>query len=593
MTIGKTRHKLIALSGDAFANEVEALMGVLSERVAQSRRLGLLDRQGIDVFVYRNADHSVEIAIQCKGYERPFESDQVPALLNEIEKFAQKGPNVEEYWLTINRPITDRDDRNQIETALADLKHSGKCQNARLLDLDQLTQFLLEQAKERIIGWVNAFRDKSIAAFRESMGVVDYISAVPFEREKRSGTDPSQHMLAELREFRETVDPSNTGPYRNSPRILLTASFGFGKTSTLQEVAKSWMESGGVALYLPAALLPPGAFTHTAGALESFLEVLLPDDEVPNAIATLFIRESWKKLIRRSDKWLLLIDAIDESEFWSEHDRLSALWAAVWQLGIPAVVSVRDEVYRSRPVEFNYTSGQRKGEAFFSQISLLEWNKSQILQFLRQFETEQEEAPSAGFMRLRDVVENDEYEQIFGDIPRRPLFLGMLAEDAWGRDDPEARLDRLYDRFFRTKLLHDRFSAGASGRVVRAGTVFKRFGEEEGAERLLRAMTMMAVDLFEQSNWTEDTTILEFDEEFLRRQIANQVGKIEEIEEITLNSLIMPLGRRDAAGHRLYRFAHKSYQDWLIARGLVTQDARGFENLPDSVAYFIAMMRAN
>ena len=106
-------------------------------------------------------------------------------------------------------------------------------------------------------------------------------------------------------------------------------------------------------------------------------------------------------------------------------------------------------------------------------------------------------------------------------------------------------------------------------------------------------MTMMAVDLFEQSNWTEDTTILEFDEEFLRRQIANQVGNIEEIEEITLNSLIMPLGRRDAAGHRLYRFAHKSYQDWLIARGLVTQDARSFENLPDSVAYFTAMMRAN
>ncbi|MEL7281350.1 MAG: hypothetical protein AAGK79_13405 [Pseudomonadota bacterium] len=593
MTIGKTRHKLMALSGDAFANEVEALMGVLSERVAQSRRLGLLDRQGIDVFVYRDADQSVEIAIQCKGYERPFESDQVFALLGEIEKFSQKGPDVKEYWLTINRPIADRNDRNQVETALAGLKRTGKCQSTRLLDLDQLTQFLLERAKERIIGWVNAFRDRSIAEFRGSMGVVDYITGVPFEHEQKLGADPSKHILTELKDFRKSVNPSNTGPYRISPRILLTASFGYGKTSTLQEIAKGWMESGGVALYLPAALLPPGAFTHTAGALESFLDILLPDDEVPNAIAMLFIREAWKKLIRRSNEWLLLIDAIDECDFWSEHDRLSALWAAVWQLGVPAVVSVRDEVYRSRPVEFSYTSGQRKGDAFFSQISLLEWEKTQILGFLSKFETTRTEAPSAGFIRLRDIVQNDEYERVFGDIPRRPLFLGMLAEDAWDREQPEARLDRLYDRFFRKKLIHDRFSSGARGRVVRTGTVFRRFGEEEGAERLLRAMTTMAVDLFNESNWAGDTTILEFDEEFLRRKLTNQVGDIDEIEEITLNSLIMPLGRRNEAGQRLYRFAHKSYQDWLIARGLATQDALEIENLPDSVAYFAKMMRVD
>ncbi|WP_371171490.1 hypothetical protein [Aliiroseovarius sp. 2305UL8-7] len=199
--------------------------------------------------MYREADQSVEVAIQCKGYERPFQTDQVPALLDEIKKFARKGPDVEEYWLTINRPITERDDRDQVETALANLKHSGKCQKARLLDLDQLTQFLLEQAKERIIGWVNAFRDRSIAAFRESMGIVDFISDAPFEGKKWSGTDPTMHVLESLREFQAAVDPSNTGPYRISPRLLLTASFGFGKTSTLQEIAKGWMEGGGVALH--------------------------------------------------------------------------------------------------------------------------------------------------------------------------------------------------------------------------------------------------------------------------------------------------------------------------------------------------------
>lgn len=580
----------MALSGDAFANEVEALLGVLSTRVAQSRRLGLLDRQGVDVFTFREADHSVEIAIQCKGYERPFASDQIPALLDEIRKFFRKGPKVEEYWLVINRPITDRADRDQVESALNNLTTAGACETARLLDLDKFTQFLLSQAQQRIVGWIDQFRTRSISEFQDSMKVVEYIADVPFIRNRETLSNPCGIILDELLDFRNNVDPSNTGPYRLSPRLLLTASFGFGKTSTLQEIATRWLERDGVALYVPAALLPADAFTHTAGALESFLNVLLPDDELPNEIAILFIRESWKKLIRKADNWLLLVDAIDESDFWSDHTRLSALWSAVWQLGIPAIVSVREEVFQSRPVEFTYTSGHRKGETFFTQIGLVEWRQPEILFFLENYQKGKNQSPSPGFIRLKSAVEQNMYERVFGDIPRRPLFLGMLAADAWEREEPENRLDRLYERYFRSKLLHDRFSAAAGNRVVRAGSVFQRYGEEEATERLLRAMTNMAVELFENPASPGDVQILEFDEEFVRRQIRLQLGDFDEIEEITLNSLIMPLGRRDTNGNRLYRFAHKSYQDWLIARGLARRGNPDFRALPEAVAYFALMM---
>lgn len=591
MTIGKTRHKLMALSGDAFANEVEALMGVLSPRVAQSRRLGLLDRQGIDVFVYREDDYSVEIAIQCKGYERPFDSDQTAKLLEEVQKFDRKGPIVDEYWLVINRPITDRSDRDQVEGALQGIVADGKCRSARLLDLDKLTQFLLDQAQQRIIDWIDRFRDRSIAEFQSSMSIVEYIPNVPFRRDAQDFSDPSAKLLDELMDFRKNVDPSNTGPYRFSPRILLTASFGFGKTSTLQELATGWMDQEGIALYIPAALLPAEAFANTAGALESFLTVLLPEDEIPNETATLFIRESWKKLIRKTDNWLLLIDAIDESDFWSDHARLSALWSAVWQLGIPAIVSVREEVFRSRPVEFNYTSGHRKGDPFFSQVGLLEWGQSEILRFLESFERERDQPPSKGFMQLKDAVERDEYQSVFGDIPRRPLFLGMLAEDAWRREQPEDRLDRLYERYFRSKLLHDRFSAAAGNRVVRAGQIFQRYGEEETAERLLRAMTNMAQELYDRSGSLSGSSVLEFDEDFLRHHVKLQIGDFDEVEEITLNSLIMPLGRRNVEGQRLYRFAHKSYQDWLTARGIVRTEDLDVRSLPTSIAYFVSLMK--
>lgn len=112
MAVGKTWRKLMALCGDAFVNEVESPMDVLSERVAQSRLLVSLTANG-RCFCVAGSGHSVKVAIQCKGNDRPFERDRVPALLDKIAKCAQKGPNIDEYWLTTNHQSTrQRLDRN-------------------------------------------------------------------------------------------------------------------------------------------------------------------------------------------------------------------------------------------------------------------------------------------------------------------------------------------------------------------------------------------------------------------------------------------------------------------------------------------------
>ncbi len=75
--------------------------------------------------------------------------------------------------------------------------------------------------------------------------------------------------------------------------------------------------------------------------------------------------------------------------------------------------------------------------------------------FLKAFEEVHDGEPSIAFRKFADVIQTDRYAEKYGDIPRRPLFLQMLAEDAWSGSDPEKQLFRLYGKYFRAKLRRD------------------------------------------------------------------------------------------------------------------------------------------
>ena len=70
MRRGAYRNVLARSSADQFATLVEELLSAILPDIAQSRRLRELDKEGIDVFQFDALDHSIKLAVQCKGYER-------------------------------------------------------------------------------------------------------------------------------------------------------------------------------------------------------------------------------------------------------------------------------------------------------------------------------------------------------------------------------------------------------------------------------------------------------------------------------------------------------------------------------------------
>jgi len=284
------------------------------------------------------------------------------------------------------------------------------------------------------------------------------------------------------------------------------------------------------------------------------------------------LREACKSILNK-EQWMLLIDAIDESAFWSDSARLRHLWFSIREIGLPAVVSVRSELIESRPDEF---FGDEKID-FFERVDLTDWDTPQMLEFLAAFEHDQTAPTPPSFTRFSEMVQNGDYETKYGDIPRRPLFLQMLADDAWSGSDPEDQLFKLYGTYFRNKLKRDWERADTPSILVRGAEILKSFGREEAQERLMQLMQRLALlaagyDWGVQSNgdaYSLNVTQLRMTETEVQKLTREVLGDISKIEDILLSSVIQPSGRDPITRHRLFKFAHQSFFDWFIARAIV------------------------
>lgn len=584
MRKGKYRHELALTSGHDFAAKVESLLSAILPNVSQSKKLGELDREGIDVYQYEPECYGVTLAVQCKGFEKDWQTSRLKDIDKEIAKFIAKADSVDAYWLVLNRSIPKPEDRAAIDAGLHKIVAAGKAKSARLLDLGQFVKEIGERSFEKFSALSKTSRESQAATYRERLAAIDYLPEVPFLAEETAARDVTSHILSTIKAHIDAAPEGQTGRYRKPPRYLLTGGFGFGKTLGLHTLGELWAQQDQSVFYFPAAAISDEAFVNSSGLLADVMRQIVDEDLGSNDLAMGFLQDCCKHAFRTTYP-LLLIDAIDESRFWHEPDRLEMLWASVDELGIPVIVTVRDELYDSRPIDFDPTGD------FFRHLRLTDWDPVLMTRFLDRFAAGKG-APSATFQRLRDDVALGQYEARYGDIPRRPLFLGMLAEDAWRGDDPERDLSRLYGKYFRLKLQRDWTRSVTNMPTMRGRVIAQRYGKEEAAEALLRLMQEIALSMHGKRRDSSAPGGLNFEEELLRTVSAKTIGAIDRIEDVLLISLVQPSGRDPKTRNRLYRFAHKSFHDWFLARGLVCNGLSGEEEgLSPAVRQFAAQMR--
>jgi len=574
MPIGDIRKPFRHVVGDQFANLVEAHLRLVLPNVKGSMRLRDLDKQGIDVLHFDEDDGSIVTAIQCKGIEGQFKPKHANDFVKEVDKFEAKAPKVQEYWLALNTEIRDPKHRKKVLDRLSKLEASGHVDCALLLDIDHLARKLHDLAVAKFRTLARLRREQYRQRYLESFDNAGYIENVPARTENGTIQNPVALMAQQVRESIDNWGPDCTGPGRRYPRFFLTGSFGFGKTLGLHALGHAWHEMGDDALFVPAVSLHNDAFVHAAGIIDFLIaEIFSSDAEFSqDHIAYKTLREACKTILNK-EQWMLLIDAIDESEFWNDPSRLQHLWFSIKEIGLPAVVTVRSELIDTRPEEF---FGDEK-VASFHEVQLTDWEMPQMLAFLAAFRAARQTESPASFDRFVRTVREGNYEARYGDIPRRPLFLQMLAEDAWSGSDPEEKLFRLYGKYFHAKLKKDWERADTPSKAVRLGRIVEKFGKSEARERMIQIMQKLALlasgyDWGVQSDGTFveiKTTQLRMTEDEVIVVIEEVTGEAPIVEELLLNSLLQPAGRDPLSRKRLFKFAHQSFFDWFVARAIV------------------------
>jgi hypothetical protein len=594
--ITRARDALFTSSGDQFAAVVATLLDGLLERSAQSKRLGDLDCSGIDGYAYRAEGDALETVIQCKGFEA-FEYGQKQQMqcCDELKKYLSKGPFTPNYWLVVNKSIVNREMRGELENHLASLVIAKKVNNAELLDLDKFLAKLKELASNRLASWAESRRAELFKFYAERMVFVDYIREVPFKT-KVQLNDPVNYIYDRVTRFFDEIPKNQTGKYRPAPKYLVTSGFGFGKTSTLHELAREWIRSGKHLIYVPAPLLDDRAFAHATGLADALLSFVLPDDHELNDLVRDLIRDALKYSFSNSRNWLLLIDGLDESPWALKPGSLARLWRCIRDLGLAAALSAREELVNSRPTEFSDGVLQIP----FDRLELLDWPDELILHFLDRFASCRDGTVPDGFREFRELVRIGQYANVYGDIPKRPLFLGMLAVDAWAGCEPVRQLHRLYGQYFRRKFSSDRFSSSALGESLRPSRIVEEFGNDEACERLILIMEDAASRMVGYENRkaikaSSNAIILHdtINEDDLKLIAANHGIAFLQFEDLTMHSLLQPSGRDSVTRARLSRFAHRSYQDWFLARHLARIDCDGATAVSEAVARFLIPMVAD
>lgn len=589
----RLRFELATKSGHDFQGLFSFLLGELMDGTAQTKRLGRLDRMGLDAITVADDNATLQVAIQCKGFELlEYGGDQHKQCREEIAKYKAKGPPAAEYWLIVNRPIKDRTMRRELEADLAALVATGKAGKALLLDSAPTIDMLRDLATATLAQWAHDKRKELFEYYRSRMQFVQYIGDVPFNGKQQG---PVAYIMTQVKKFFEGLPEHQTSKYRRPPKILVTSEFGFGKTSTLQALASRWIECGGHLIYVPAALLNDDAFKHTAGLADALLTLLMPDDIEISRLAFEVFRDALRSALAKSKDWIVLVDGLDENAAVYKANSLSALWNSMSELGVPAILSVRDELIETRPQEF-IPDPKFRFAPKFEQLRLDDWPLALIARFVQLFSAARggDEVPS--YSAFRQIIESGRYVDVYGDIPKRPLFLGMLADDAWAGKEPARQLDRLYGQYFRKKFLLDRHSVAAGGIANRPSAIVDAFGGEEAAERLICVMQDAADDMLEITQLPSGRSAVHRDTigEGRLRQIAEANGvPFVTIEDIAMHSLLQPAGRDPLTRERLMRFAHRSFQDWFLARQYVEKNRDLYFGLPGTVVRFIRAMQAD
>lgn len=595
----EVKHDLRSAFGHSFEDVCYKYLQMFIPGLLHARSLGETDIAGVDLFL-RDDSGDLTLAIQCKGFERPFDDDQLRQCRLSIAKFKASGRRTRTYRLVLNGDIKDAAHREALSIELNDLVTAGVARKAKLMPLDKLGRWLGELARK----WVGKALARRWVRLRDDfvsrMDAHFYLTDVPCRQDGGNQIEggPQREII------RDVVRWNRGGNTKPPGRIFIVGEFGFGKTSLLLQLFEPLGDLADYRIFVPVTQFRSDAFSNEKDFVRSILGALLADEDISvDANVERLLREALTHILRSPDSSVLLLDGLDEHPYLYQPDAIGTLFNCLQQFQTVIVFTIRKEFWDERAGNFRAAFETARQYNRRTKVLHLEaWGQREIEAYVSASERVQE-FRSDGFRRFREIIRAGAYENHYGDIPRRPLFLHMLAEDAESGALDVSNLALLYYNYFRRKLTRDQEQLDRKGG---AGRLLVRPSQDLEARvyEILEVLTQVAGRTITVLSGAFGAApfgaipfgagvvaqlLPEFGESLLGEILDARSISRTEIPAFIANSLLIPVGRREP-GRMFYRFAHRSYQEWFAARHY--RASRNSSGMPREVERFYKQMVA-
>jgi hypothetical protein len=283
----------------------------------------------------------------------------------------------------------------------------------------------------------------------------------------------------------------------------------------------------------------------------------------------------------------IVVDGIDESGLLSRRGGFQHLFNMFQTVRVPTIFTMRSELWVEGKEGFAAASGKvaahsERRNRRVRLVELLPWEDEQIHRLLQNERTSFPEPTGREHLAELDaLIGSHEFEHLFGDIPRRPLFLRLLLDRVAEKGLPHLRLGR-------ARLLHD----WARGKIQRdIDAPIWAGGEGRGSLRSPDESTASAIDLSWEAmvhaaaamvEKVEGEPALALVSECPAEAVLHASASLQGVEpqRLASHSLLLLVGRETMGDPLRFRFAHRAFQEFFLAWYAIAEGRPGLLGLP-------------
>jgi hypothetical protein len=500
------------------------------------------DSESCDVF-YCLATDSNALSIE------DFDHTHIPRVFNRFQ-------NINHLMILYNKNLIDKNIRDANRRFILEIHNRYGLTSLESFTPNALVEYIFAKTRDVLYATIDEANQKFKTEFQQRLSQEKiYIENVPFQLEHAIHYNPKNYIYENFIHEQDSSSKSWT---------FVVSEFGFGKTSLLVNLPT--LGEHYRYIYIPIAQFHRNAFSNETELAKNILEIIFSRtmDSATKIIDKIFVTE-FRQLLRFQKDIILLYDGLDEYHISYTEMGLKQIFTCSTSFVCNSIFTVRKEFVDERRGNFEMALDIHP-KPKYSSINLLEWENKEILLYLDRLKEANNNPAAINYLEIFEkLIRQNKYNEVYGDIPKRPLFLKMLCDDIISGDTQIKNIAQLYESYLTKKFILDRegsvFSSNSKRPLSIHGDIY--LVTDYIFELLAKVAWKMITITSYQAIYDES-----IDEKSIINLMDSEYKEIDALIELLLNSVLVPFDKRERRVFKA-KFAHKSFQEYFVAYYLI------------------------